>query len=379
MKQVYFDHAATTPIKPAVLEAMMPYLSQQYGNASAVYGLARQSKQAIEAAREQIATLIKAQPAEIYFTASGTEADNWAIKGLAAAHQHKGKHIITSAIEHHAVLHSFKFLQQQGFEVTCLRVDADGLVAPHDLEQAIRPDTILISIMLANNEVGTIQPIAELAAIAKAHQIVFHTDAVQAAGNLNLDVIELGVDALSLSAHKFYAPKGVGALYLRREVAIQPFLHGGSQERDLRAGTENVAGIVAMAKALELALGNLDARQQHLLELRNYAIARIQQLLSGVKLNGHPTKRLAGNVNFSFPNLAGDELLMMLDMKGIAASSGSACSALSIEPSHVLLAMGLSRELAKNSLRLTFGDENTIQEVDYLLDSLVEILGKQHE
>lgn len=374
MHQVYLDHAATTPVKDEVLKAMLPYLSEFYGNASSVYSLARSSKQAIESAREKIASLIGAEPKEIFFTASGTEADNWALKGLALAHQDKGKHIITSQIEHHAVLHSCQFLERNGFEVTYLPVDEFGLISLADLKQAIRKDTILISIMFANNEIGTIQPIAEIAQLAKEKQIIFHTDGVQAVANLEIDVKKLGIDAMSISGHKFYAPKGVGALYLKNGLGIENLLHGGSQERELRAGTENVASIVGMAKALDLACQNLPNRQQKMLSLRDKTIKEISNNFPSAKLNGHPSQRLPGNVNFSFPKVEGDVLLMQLDMKGIAASSGSACSSLSIEPSHVLLALGLDKDLAKGSLRLTFGDENTNEDVDYLLKTLKEIL-----
>lgn len=374
MHQVYLDHAATTPVKDEVLKAMLPYLSEFYGNASSVYSLARSSKQAIESAREKIASLIGAEPKEIFFTASGTEADNWALKGLALAHQDKGKHIITSQIEHHAVLHSCQFLERNGFEVTYLPVDEFGLISLADLKQTIRKDTILISIMFANNEIGTIQPIAEIAQLAKEKQIIFHTDGVQAVANLEIDVKKLGIDAMSISGHKFYAPKGVGALYLKNGLGIENLLHGGSQERELRAGTENVASIVGMAKALDLACQNLPNRQQKMLSLRDKTIKEISNNFPSAKLNGHPSQRLPGNVNFSFPKIEGDVLLMQLDMRGIAASSGSACSSLSIEPSHVLLALGLDKELAKGSLRLTFGDENTEADVDYLLATLKEIL-----
>jgi len=374
MRKVYLDHAATTPVKPEVLEAMLPYFSEFYGNAASVYELGRQSKKAIEAAREAIARNFGAEAKEIFFTASGTEADNWVIKGLAWVNQAKGKHIITSQIEHHAILHSCQFLETQGFEVTYLPVDHEGLVAPADLAKAIRQDTILVSIMMANNEVGTIQPILELAKIAKKAQVFFHTDAVQAVGNLSINVKELGLDALSFSGHKFGAPKGIGGLYLRSGVKIDNLLHGGSQERDLRGGTHNVAGIVGMAKALELATANLEQRRAHLLALRERTITEIMQLAPQAKLNGHRVHRLPGNVNFSFPGLEGDVLLMQLDMKGIAASSGSACSALSIEPSHVLTAMGLQADLAKSALRLTFGEDNTSEDVDYLLATLKEIL-----
>lgn len=374
MLQVYLDHAATTKVKPEVLEAMLPYFTDFYGNASSVYDLARKSKAAIESAREKIASLIGAEPKEIFFTASGTEADNWALKGLSYAHQDKGKHIITSQIEHHAVLHSCQFLEKNGFEVTYLPVDEFGLVSLSDLKQAIRPDTILISIMFANNEIGTISPISEIAQLAKEKQIIFHTDGVQAVANLEIDVKKLGIDAMSISGHKFYAPKGVGVLYLKNGLTIENLLHGGSQERELRSGTENVASIVGMSKALDLACQNLKSRTQKMTNLRDRAIKEILSNFQGAKLNGHPSQRLPGNVNFSFPKVEGDVLLMQLDMKGIAASSGSACSSLSIEPSHVLLALGLSREMAKGSLRLTFGDENTEADVDYLLATLKEIL-----
>lgn len=374
MTKVYLDHAATTPVKAEVLQAMLPYFSELYGNAASVYDLGRQSKKALEAARESIAQVLGAVPKEIFFTASGTEADNWAIKGLSAAQQSKGKHIITSQIEHHAVLHSCQYLATQGCEVTYLPVDQDGLVAPAALQQALRSDTVLVSIMLANNEVGTLQPIKELAAIAKEVGAIFHTDGVQAVGNLAINVDELGVDALSFSGHKFGAPKGVGGLYLRSGIKIDNLLHGGSQERDLRGGTHNVAGIVGMAKALELATASSQQRRAHLFALRERTITEIMRLAPQAKLNGHRQQRLPGNVNFSFPGLEGDVLLMQLDMKGIAASSGSACSALSIEPSHVLTAMGLEAGLAKSALRLTFGEDNTSQDVDYLLATLKEIL-----
>lgn len=374
MHQLYLDHAATTPIKAEVLETMLPYLSNFYGNASSVYSLARNSKQAIENAREKIASLLGAQPKEIFFTASGTEADNWALKGLAYAHQDKGRHIITSQIEHHAVLHSCQFLEKNGFEVTYLPVDEFGLISLEDLKEAIRPDTILISIMFANNEIGTISPISEIAQLAKEKNIIFHTDGVQAVANLEIDVKKLGIDAMSISGHKFYAPKGIGALYLKNGLAIENLLHGGSQERELRASTENVASIVGMAKALDLAYLNFPERIEKMKTLRDMTIKEILANFPKAKLNGHPIQRLAGNVNFSFPGVEGDVLLMQLDMKGIAASSGSACSSLSIEPSHVLLALGLSKEMAKSSLRLTFGDENTKEDVNYLINTLKEVL-----
>lgn len=375
MRKVYFDHAATTSLKPQVLEVMLPYLQDHYGNASSLYQLGQDSKRALERAREQLAILLGALPEEVYFTGSGTEANNWALKGLTYANQHKGKHIITSAIEHHAVLHPCQFLESQGFEVTYLPVDAAGLIDPQVVAAAIRPDTILLSVMWINNEIGTIQPIEQLAALAKERQIIFHTDAVQAVGKVAIDLSRLEIDALSLSAHKFHGPKGVGALYLRRGVAIEPLLHGGAQERDLRAGTENLAAIVGMAQALTLTLENLDSNQKYIGQLRDLCLERLRQAFPTVCLNGHPTKRSVANLNLSFPDLAGDELLLHLDMHGIAASSGSACSALSIEPSHVLLALGLEPSLAKNSLRLTFGEDNTLADIDYLL----EVLTKFHK
>ncbi len=376
MQQVYLDNAATTALKPAVLQAMLPYLQELYGNASSVYQLAQTSKRAIEAARESMASLLHADSKEIYFTASGTEADNWALKGLAIANQDKGKHIITSSIEHHAILHSAHYLESQGFEVTYLPVDEFGLVRSSDLQASMRADTILVSLMWANNEVGTIQPIAELAKITKDHGAIFHTDSVQAIGNLDVDLSIVPVDALSLSAHKFHGPKGVGALFLRSGVKIDSFLHGGSQERDLRAGTENVAGIVGMAKALELALADLPEKTKSTQALRDQLIKEAMALDPRIKLNGHPLKRLPGNVNLSFPGFAGDVLLMSLDMQGIAASSGSACSALSVEPSHVLLAMGLSRELAKSTLRFSLSEDNSQADIDHLLTVLRRLLGK---
>lgn len=377
MQQAYFDNAATTSVKPAVLDALLPYFKELYGNASSVYQLAQRSKQGLENARERIAAVLHAQPKEIYFTASGTEADNWAIKGLALAHQEKGKHIITSSIEHHAVLHSCQFLERQGFEVTYLPVDGFGVVNPDDLRAAIRKDTILVSIMWANNEVGTIQPIAQLAAIAREQGVIFHTDAVQAIGTTSIDLSALPIDALSISAHKFHAPKGVGALYVRNGVKIEPFLHGGSQERDLRAGTENVALAVAMATALELAHQDLNQKNQVVQSLRDRIISTVMAFDENIKLNGHPSQRLVGNVNLSFPGFAGDVLLMNLDMRGIAASVGSACSALSVEPSHVLLAMGLDRELAKSTLRFSLSDETTEDDVHYLLQVLEQLLKKE--
>ena len=373
---IYFDHAATTYVKPEVLEAMLPYFTQEYGNASSVYSIGRSNRKAIEDARETVARCIGAMPTEIYFTGSGTEADNWAIKGTALAHSSKGKHIITSTIEHPAVLAPCEFLQKQGYEITYVPVDKDGIVNPEDVEKAIRPDTILVTIMMANNEIGTIQPIKEIAQICKKHGIIFHTDAVQAAGNIPIDVKDLGVDLLSISGHKFYGPKGTGVLYIRKGVKIENLIHGGHQERNRRAGTENVPGIVGLAKALELATQNLDVHYEKLYKLRERALKGIFDKIPHVRLNGHREKRLPGNLNVSFSFVEGESILLMLDMKGIKASSGSACTSGSLDPSHILLAIGLPHELAHGSIRLTFGEANTEEEVDYLVDCLAEIVDK---
>lgn len=376
---IYFDHAATTPVKREVLEAMLPYFEEKYGNPSSVYSIGRASKKAIEEARESVAGIIGAEPREIYFTGSGTEADNWAIKGAAYANMKKGKHIITTSIEHHAVLHTCQYLESDGFEVTYLPVDEYGLVSPEQLEAAIRPDTILISVMYANNEIGTIQPIAEIGRIAKEKGIVFHTDAVQAMGNIRIDVSKLNVDMLSMSSHKFYGPKGVGALYVRKGTKLTSFIHGGAQERGRRASTENVPAIVGLAKALELADKNMDHHNEKLIALRDRTIREIEKNIPFVRLNGHREMRLPGNVNFSFDFIEGESLLLMLDLKGIAASSGSACTSGSLDPSHVLLAIGLSHETAHGSLRITFGDGNTDEEVEYLMEVLPEIVQRLRE
>lgn len=375
-KIIYADHAATTYVKPEVFEAMKPYFTDYYGNPSSIYFLGREVKKAVEEARQKVADCLGAQITEVYFTGSGTEADNWAIKGTALANRKKGKHLITSSIEHHAVLEAFEFLRKEGFEVTYLPVDENGLVNPQDLKDAIRPDTTLVSIMFANNEIGTIQPIKELAAIAKEKGVIFHTDAVQAMGNVNVKVQELGVDLLSMSAHKFYGPKGVGALYIRKGTKIDSFMHGGSQERKKRAGTENVAGVIGMATALDLAYKNLDEYNWHLKNLSNRLIEKVMARIPYVRINGDRNKRLPGNVNFSFNFIEGESLLLMLDMKGIQASSGSACTSGSLDPSHVLLAIGLSHEVAHGSLRITFGEKNTEEDVDIIADSLEEIVGK---
>ena len=371
---IYLDNSATTPIHPEVLEAMMPYLTEQYGNPSSIYTIGQAAKQAIENARTQVAEAIGAKPAEIFFTGCGSEADNWAIKGIAKAKEKKGKHIISSVIEHHAVLHTLESLEKQGFEVTYLPVDEYGKVQIKDVEAAIRPDTILITIMMANNEVGTIEPIKEIGKIARKHGIVFHTDAVQAVGSVPVDVDELNVDLLSMSAHKFRGPKGVGALYVRNGIRPEIFMHGGAQERARRAGTENVASIVGMGKAISLATASLPEKMAKLSALRDEMIASIREKIPYIKLNGHPTDRLPGNVNFSFQFIEGESLLLLLDLNGIAASSGSACTSGSLDPSHVLLAMGLPHEIAHGSLRLSIGEQNTKEEIDKVLDVLPNIV-----
>lgn len=378
-RSIYLDHAATTPVRTEVIESMLPYFNQKFGNPSSIYSIGRDSKKAIEEARETVAKAIGAQPREIFFTGSGTEADNWAIKGVAYANRQKGKHIITTAIEHHAVLHTCQYLESDGFEVTYLPVDVDGLVTPEQVREAIRPDTILITIMFANNEIGTIQPIAEIGKVAREKGVYFHTDAVQAMGNVEINVADLSVDILSMSAHKFYGPKGIGALYVRKGVKLTTFMHGGAQERGRRASTENVAAIIGLAKALEMAVQNTSEHNAKLTALRDRTIEEIQKNIPFVKLNGHRDKRLPGNVNFSFEFIEGESLLLMLDMKGIAASSGSACTSGSLDPSHVLLAIGLPHEIAHGSLRITFGEENTDADVDYLMEILPFIVQRLRE
>ena len=354
-KVIYFDHAATTYVKTEVFEAMKPYFTQEYGNASSIYSIGRSNRKAIEDARSTVAKCLgAAEPSEIYFTGSGTEANNWALKGAAFAGRKKGKHIITSAIEHPAISETCEFLKREGFDVTYIPVDEEGLVNPADVEKAIRPDTIIVSIMMANNEIGTIQPIKEIAEICKKHKVLMHSDAVQAAGNIRINVQELGVDLLSISGHKFYGPKGTGVLYIRKGVRLENLIHGGHQERNKRAGTENVPGIVGLAKALELATINLDAHYEKLYNLRERALKGIMERIPHVRLNGHREKRLPGNLNVSFKFVEGESILLMLDMKGIKASSGSACTSGSLDPSHALLAIGLLYEIVHGSLRLTF-------------------------
>lgn len=372
--KIYMDNSATTPLKREVLDAMMPYLTEGYGNASSIYATGRDARKALDDARDRTAQALGAKANEIYFTSCGSESDNWAIKGVAYANQAKGKHIISSQIEHHAVLHTLQYLEKQGFEVTYLPVDEYGLIRVEDVKNAIRPDTILITIMYANNEIGTIEPIGEIAQVAREHKIPFHTDAVQAVGHVPIDVKELGVDLLSLSAHKIYGPKGVGALYIRNGVKLDNFMHGGAQERGRRAGTENVAGIVGLAKALELATGDIEENIARLTKLRDMLMDGIKRTIPYCRLNGHPEKRLCNNVNFSFEFIEGESLLLMLDMKGVAASSGSACTSGSLDPSHVLLATGLKHEIAHGSLRLSIGDFTTEEDIHYVIEVLGPIV-----
>lgn len=373
---IYLDNAATTKTAKEAVEAMIPFLEGSYGNPSSIYGLGGTSKKALMVAREEIAKSIGAKPQEIYFTAGGSEADNWALVATAEAYETKGKHIITSKIEHHAVFHTCQYLQKRGFEVTYLDVDEDGLVSPEELERAIRPDTILISIMAANNEIGTLQPIELIGAIAKKHQILFHTDAVQAYGHIPMDVKECHIDMLSASAHKINGPKGTGFLYIRQGVKIRSFIHGGAQERSRRAGTENVPAIAGFGVAAKKAFENMEVRTAKETKLRDYLIERIGSEVPHCKLNGHRQKRLPNNVNFSFEFIEGESLLIMLDMKGICASSGSACTSGSLDPSHVLLAIGLPHEKAHGSLRLTLSEENTKEELDYVVECIKEIVAK---
>lgn len=373
-RRVYMDYAATTYVKQEVMEEMMPYFTEKYGNPSSVHSFGREARKAVDLARERTAKALNASTDEIYFTGGGSESDNWAIKGAALANKQKGNHIITSSIEHHAVLYTCQYLEKMGFEVTYLPVDQYGLVNPEDVKKAITDNTILISIMFANNEIGTIQPVKEIGRIAREHGVYFHTDAVQAVGHVPIDVKDMNIDLLSLSAHKFYGPKGVGALYVRKGVRIHPYLHGGAQERNRRAGTENLPGIVGLGKAIELAYENLEESNSKLAAMRDRLIAGIMEKIDHVRLNGHPVKRLPGNANLSFEFIEGEALLLSLDMKGIAASSGSACTSGSLDPSHVLLAIGLTHEIAHGSLRLTLGDDNTDEDVDYVLEVLPGIV-----
>ena len=375
-KKIYLDNAATTKTRPAVVEAMLPYFTEYFGNPSSVYEFATQNKKAVDEARTIISNALNAESNEIYFTAGGTEADNWAIKATAEAYGDKGNHIITSKIEHHAILHTCEALEKKGFEVTYLDVDEDGVIKLEELKKAIRPTTILISIMAANNEIGTIQPIKEIGEIAKASNVLFHTDAVQAFGQLKLDVKDLNIDMLSASGHKLNGPKGIGFLYIKKGLKLRSFVHGGAQERQRRAGTENVPGIVGFGKAVEIAMNTLEERQKKEIELRDYLIGRVLKEVPYVRLNGHKTNRLPNNANFAFQFIEGESLLIMLDMQNICASSGSACTSGSLDPSHVLLAIGLPHEIAHGSLRLTLCEENTTEEMDYVVDTIKEIVAK---
>ena len=376
MKRIYMDNGATTRVTEPVFEAMQPYFCEIYGNPSSAHNFGYVSRHAVDAAREQVARAINADVNEIYFTGCGTESDNWAVRGAAYENLKKGRHIITTAIEHHAILHTCAQLEKEGFEVTYLPVDEYGFVTPEQLDAAIRPDSTLVSIMTANNEIGTIEPIAELAAVFKKRGVLFHTDAVQAIGSVKIDVKAMQIDMLSMSGHKFHAPKGIGVLYIRKGVRLQQFMNGGAQERNRRAGTENLASIVGIGKAIELATADIDAHNEKLSAIRDHMIERILKEIPYTRLNGHPTTRLPGNVNVCFRFIEGESLLMLLDAKGIAGSSGSACTSGSLDPSHVLLAIGLPHEIAHGSLRLSLSEENTMEEADYVVDSLVEIVSR---
>lgn len=373
-KFVYMDHSATTYTKPEVLEEMLPYFTQYFGNASSIYSFARHSKKAVEDAREKVAKAIGARSDEIFFTAGGSEADNWVIKGITSANKNKGNHIITTKIEHPAMLHTCEYLEKNGFEVTYLNVDEHGMINLEDLKKAITDKTILISIMFANNEIGTVQPVAEIGKIAKERGVYFHTDAVQAVGSIEINVNEMNIDMLSLAAHKFYGPKGIGALYIRKGVKIDNLVHGGGQERRKRAGTENLPGIVGLGKAIELATADIKGHNVRIMALRDRLLKGIMDTIPNTKLNGHPVNRLPGNINVSFEFIEGEALLLLLDAAGICGSTGSACSSGSLDPSHVLLAIGLPHEIAHGSLRLSLGDLTKDEDVDYVLEQLPKIV-----
>lgn len=375
-RKIYLDNAATTATRPEVVEAMLPYFTEKFGNPSSVYEFASQNKNDVDLARETIAKSLNANANEIYFTAGGSEADNWALKATAEAYKEKGNHIITSKIEHHAILHTCEYLEQNGYEVTYLDVDEYGVIKLDQLETAIRPTTILISIMFANNEIGTIEPVKEIGEIARKHNVLFHTDAVQAYAQVGIDVEELHIDMLSASGHKLNGPKGIGFLYIRKGLKLKSFVHGGAQERHRRAGTENVPGIIGFGKSVEIAAATMKERQEKEIKLRNLLIDRILAEVPYVRLNGHKTKRLPNNVNFSFQFIEGESLLIMLDMQNICASSGSACTSGSLDPSHVLLAIGLPHEIAHGSLRLTLGEDTTEDEIKYVIEKIKEIVDK---
>ena len=375
-KQIYLDNAATTQMSDAVKQAMEPYLQENYGNASTAYSIGEDARRELEKSREVIAATLHAKTSEIYFTSGGSESDNWAVKNIAAACKKKGRHIITTNIEHHAILNSCEYLEKLGYDVTYLEVDGDGLISPEQVMDAIRPDTTLISVMFANNEVGTIEPIYQIGKIAREKQILFHTDAVQAYAQVPIDVEKMHIDLLSASGHKLNGPKGIGFLYIRQGLKLKSFIHGGAQERKRRAGTENVPGIVGLGKAVEIAMATMDERIKKESELRDYLIARIEDEIPFAKLNGHRVKRLPNNINFCFRFIEGESMLIMLDMAGICGSSGSACTSGSLDPSHVLLAIGLPHEIAHGSLRLTLSDEITKDQLDYVVDHLKEIVAK---
>ena len=376
MRLVYCDHSATTPVKAEVLTEMLPYFKENYGNPSAIYSLGRKTSKAINTSREKVAKAINSKEKEIYFTSCGSESDNLAIKGIAYANKEKGNHIITSKIEHHAVLNTCKILEKQGFEVTYINVNPEGIIDLEELKNSIKENTILISIMFANNEIGIIQPIKEISKIAKEKNVIFHTDAVQAIGNIKIDVQELGIDLLSMSAHKFYGPKGVGALYVKEGIEFERIQDGGHQENNKRAGTENVAGIVGLGKAIEIANENIENYNCKLIKMRNYFVSEIRSNYPDSKINGSLEHRLPGNVNVSFPNIDGEELLLKLDSYNICASAGSACNSGSVEPSHVLKAIGLDEKYMQGTVRFTFGEENTINDINYVLENLKKAITK---
>ena len=375
-KVIYLDNAATTRVYPEVFEAMTPFFTEHYANPAAFYSFANPAQKAVHEAREQVANLIGAKNEEIYFTGGGSESDNWAIKATAEAYKNKGKHIITSTIEHHAVLHTCQWLEKQGYEVTYVNVDKDGVIKLDELEEAIRPDTILISIMAANNEIGTIQPLREIGEIAHKHGVLFHTDAVQAFAHIPLNVDEMHIDMLSASGHKIHGPKGIGVMYIRKGVKILSFMHGGAQERRRRAGTHNVPGIVGMGKAVEIAAEHMEEQGKEIAKMRDYLIEQVLEKIPHARLNGHKTNRLPNNANFCFRFIEGEGMLILLDQAGIYGSSGSACTSGSLDPSHVLLAIGLPHEIAHGSLRLTLSEETTKEDIDYTVDKLAEIIAR---